>query len=196
MTKIKLLSLLFLISVTKLSSQNADINMLRRINADSSFAADKLFRGVSFSVLPISLASPASIILTGFIRNDEVMKRDGYRATASLLLAGAIGTSLKFAFKRERPFKTYDFIHGKDKVGPMSFPSNHTTLAFATATSLSLACPKWYVIVPSYLWASSVAYSRMYLGVHYPSDVLGGIVIGIGSSLLVWQVDKWMMGRN
>ncbi len=195
MMKIKLFLLLSLISFLKIQSQNADINLLRKINADSSLALDKLFKGVSYSVAPLSVASPASIILTGFIRKDEALKREGYKASASLLLAGVLGTSLKYAIQRERPFKTYGFIHGKDKVGPLSFPSNHTTFAFATATSLSLSCPKWYVVVPSYLWASGVAYSRMYLGVHYPSDVFGGIVIGIGSSLLVWQIDKWM-GKN
>jgi membrane-associated phospholipid phosphatase len=55
---------------------------------------------------------------------------------------------------------------------------------------LSLSQPKWYVIAPSFLWAGGVAYSRMYLGVHFPSDILGGMVIGVGSSLIAWGVYK------
>jgi undecaprenyl-diphosphatase len=64
------------------------------------------------------------------------------------------------------------------------------------ATSLSLATKKWYVAVPAYLWASGVAYSRMYLGVHYPSDLLGGIVIGIGTSFLTWKIDQLILSKN
>ena len=107
-----------------------------------------------------------------------------------MMLAGAVGSSLKLLVKRPRPFKTYKFITAKDRVGPNSFPSNHTAFAFSTATSLSLAFPKWYVIGPAYLFAGLAAYSRMYLGVHFPIDVLGGVVIGIGSSLLVWEMDR------
>ena len=76
------------------------------------------------------------------------------------------------------------------KAGSWSFPSGHTSSAFALATSLSIVYPKWYVIVPSYLWASSVGYSRMHLGVHYPSDVLAGALVGTGSAFLSHALNK------
>ena len=47
---------------------------------------------------------------------------------------------------------------------------------------------KWYVAIPAYLWAGTVAYSRMYLGQHYPSDVLAAAVIGAASS----YVTRWL----
>jgi membrane-associated phospholipid phosphatase len=71
-------------------------------------------------------------------------------------------------------------------------PSAHTSSAFATATSLSLAFPKWYVVVPSFVWASSVGYSRMHLGVHYPSDVLVGALVGSGSAFLTQKANQWL----
>ena len=52
------------------------------------------------------------------------------------------------------------------------------------ATALTLSYPKWYVIAPSYLLAVSVAYSRINLGVHYFSDVLGGAALGTGCAYL------------
>ncbi|ULT24063.1 phosphatase PAP2 family protein [Sphingobacterium sp. E70] len=48
---------------------------------------------------------------------------------------------------------------------------------------MSRAYSKWYVVAPSLLWAGSVGYSRMYLGVHYPTDVLAGAVLGLGRPL-------------
>jgi undecaprenyl-diphosphatase len=90
---------------------------------------------------------------------------------------------IKHVVKRRRPFIQNIDITPVYRAGGTSFPSGHTSSTFASATALSMAYPKWYVIVPSYLWASSVGYSRMYLGVHYPSDVGAGMLLGAGSAV-------------
>ncbi len=188
-----ILIILFFITLSRQAcSQPAEVRWLKQIHADSSGRKDVLFKGLSFSVAPVSVISPASVILTGYIQKNETIKQEGFKQAGALIIATAVGSSLKWIINRPRPFKSYEGIHPKDRVGPYSFPSNHTALAFATATSLSLSFPRWYVVVPAYLWASGAAYSRMYLGVHYPSDVLGGIVVGVGASLLSWQIDKWV----
>ena len=86
-------------------------------------------------------------------------------------------------------------INRDTESGGESFPSGHTSSAFCTATELALRYHTWYVIVPSYLFATSVAWARMYQGVHYPSDVLAGAVVGAGSAWLGWKLQKWMQGR-
>ena len=67
-------------------------------------------------------------------------------------------------------------------------PSGHAALSFALVTSWSLSHPRWYVIAPGAVWASSVAVSRVWLGVHYPTDILAGAAIGAGVALLVYLV--------
>jgi len=64
-----------------------------------------------------------------------------------------------------------------------SFPSGHTATAFAGATMLSFFVPR---AAPAfYLLAAAIAYSRLYVGVHFPLDVVGGVVIGVATALLL-----------
>jgi undecaprenyl-diphosphatase len=119
------------------------------------------------------------------------MMRNGYKSAVSIAFAVGVTTGLKYVVNRTRPFTEYpNDIIKRDHAGPYSFPSGHTTAAFATATAVSLSYKKWYVTVPAYAYASLVGYSRMRLGMHYGTDVLGGMLIGIGSGLLTWQLDK------
>jgi membrane-associated phospholipid phosphatase len=115
---------------------------------------------------------------------------------ATVVSSAAITYILKHAINRDRPFITYPSLDPAISVSSASFPSGHTSNSFALATSLSLAYPKWYVIAPSYLWASSVVYSRLHLGVHYPSDILGGVVIGVGSAYLNYKLNKLLANRR
>jgi undecaprenyl-diphosphatase len=64
-----------------------------------------------------------------------------------------------------------------------SFPSGHTATAFAGATMLSFFVPRG---APAfYVLAAAIAYSRLYVGVHFPLDVVGGAVIGVATALLL-----------
>jgi len=175
MNNIKLIFIIYLFLLfrtsTKSYAQHFDINLLSKIHADSSSIKDNSFNFLSNTAAPFAVISPITIVITGFVNKDEGLKREGYRAAASLALNSAITFGLKYAVNRNRPFVTYpDKLNPKAHVGPFSFPSG-----------------------PAFAWASGVAYSRMYLGVHYPSDLLGGMIIGIGTSLLTWQIDKWLI---
>ena len=70
-----------------------------------------------------------------------------------------------------------------------SFPSGHTCASFACTLVLYRILPKKYG-VPAVLLAALIAFSRLYVGVHYPTDVLGGLAVGIFSSCLVLWIGK------
>ena len=174
-----------------LFSQNGDIFLLRKINLNRNKDLDNTFRFISNTAAPLSIASPLTVVATGLITKDKGLVNKGLVMGASAMVSGVLTTGLKYAVNRKRPFVTYPDIDKQSKAGSYSFPSGHTSSVFATATSLSLAFPKWYVIAPAYTWASAVAYSRMDLGVHYPTDVLAGAIIGAGSAYLCYKVEKW-----
>jgi membrane-associated phospholipid phosphatase len=177
-------------------AQNKDIELLKRINSNGTPFWDKTFVVITESASPITFATPAVFFITGAAQKNEELKKQAYFMGGSLLLANAITTTMKYSIQRERPYKTYSFIEKKSGGGSPAFPSGHTTTAFATATSLSMAFPKWYVVAPAYLWAASVGYSRMYLGVHYPSDVAAGMIIGTGSTFLAYKAQQWLNNRK
>ncbi len=182
--------LLFLMVGRSISAQNLDIDLLRKINLERNTALDPTFKYVTNSVAPIGLGAPLIVTSIGLIQKDNTLINKGYYIGATLLTSALITTSLKFAIDKDRPFVTYPEIQKLTSAGSPSFPSGHTSEAFATATSLSIAFPKWYVIAPSFIWASAAGYSRMHLGVHYPSDVLVGALIGSGSAWLCHELNK------
>ncbi len=157
---------------------------------------DKAMKGLSFTAYPVAPLSVGGILLHGYIKKDKQLIRSGYKSAITIVLAMSISTGTKYLVKRERPYITYpNAITQRDHSGTWSFPSGHTTAAFATATALSLTYKKWYVAVPAYSYAGFIGYSRMRLGMHYPSDVLGGIIAGIGSGLLTWKLDRILNGK-
>jgi membrane-associated phospholipid phosphatase len=126
---------------------------------------------------------PAGLLVAGTINNDKGMRENAAFVASSTALSYGVMLLLKHIVKRPRPFIQNINIVPVYRAGSTSFPSGHASTTMSTAMALSMAYPKWYVIAPAFLWAGSVSYSRMYLGVHYPTDVAAGTAIGIGSAL-------------
>jgi membrane-associated phospholipid phosphatase len=192
----RLVIVIFLLVPVDVFSQNIDIELLRLINSPEVLPSDNFWRFVSNSEIWVGLGIPAGIGTAGLIKKDDKMIRSACVILAAEAITSGISTALKYSVNRERPYITYPDITKKSSAGSPSFPSGHTSNAFATATSLSLEFPKWYIIVPSYTWAGCVGYSRMHLGVHYPSDVLAGAVIGSGCAWLTHVVNKKLNSKR
>jgi len=191
----KIPGFIFVLIALSCRSQSIDYRLLRSLNVGEKPAWDATMKGVSFSAFVVSPATPLGIWSHGYFTKDKDLMRNGYRSAATLCVALGMAGSIKYVVNRQRPYDAHpsDITRRDFHNGPYSFPSGHTTMAFASATSLSLTYKKWYVAVPSYVYAGFVGYSRMRLGVHYPSDVLGGVFIGVGCGLLTWGVDeKWL----
>lgn len=186
--------LLFLCLTLSLSvySQHPDIDLLREINHHRNHQFDGFFSDISMTARPFAITAPVLVYGIGMIEKNKSLQQKALTMGASYIMATGIATTLKYTINRERPFVTYPDIEKVSGGGSPSFPSGHTSDAFSNATSLSLAFPKWYVIVPSYTYATAVGYSRMHLGVHYPSDVIAGAVIGTGSAFLCYKAQKWL----
>lgn len=124
----------------------------------------------------------------------------GLICALALLLGLAVTNGvLKNWVARVRPYETIGSL--RNLVGPekdLSFPSGHATAAFAFSWVLLRRAPKKYG-VPALIVAVLISLSRLYVGVHYPSDVLAGTVIGIlcaELALLVARILEKRYGRR
>lgn len=189
---LRVLVCLLLVFSYKISVAQIDINLLREIHVHRNTTLDPAFKVITESVTPIAVGVPLVLFTTGLLTHDSITTKKAILIGSSVVIAGVITTALKYSVQRTRPFNEYPDIKQLTPAGSLSFPSGHTSAAFSFATGLSIAYPKWYVIAPSFFWASAAGYSRMHLGVHYPSDVLAGAIIGSGSAYLSYKLNRWL----
>ncbi len=79
--------------------------------------------------------------------------------------------------------------------GMYGFVSSHAANAFAAATLIALIMRHRLVTISLLAWAALQCYSRIYLGVHYPGDILGGVIVGVLAGWLVWGLMRWIQHR-
>lgn len=123
-------------------------------------------------------------------------RRAGIFCGLALLIAYVSGELvIKNLIQRPRPFT---LLPGVSLLipppGSFSFPSGHTGSSFAGATAIFLLDKKWGV--PALALAALIAFSRLYLSVHYPTDLLAGALLGVGSALLARRLCRGLPPRT
>lgn len=172
-------------------AQNWDINLLKPINQHETDLKNVYLKGCAATTNLLSIGVPLTMGIIGHYKHNKVLVRDGLFMGGSFLLSTIVTQAAKRIVDRRRPFETYSFIIKRgDESAEHSMPSGHTSAAFCTATSLSLRYRRWYIVVPAYLYAGSVGWARMYQGVHYPSDILIGSLVGAGSAWVGYHLQK------
>lgn len=112
-----------------------------------------------------------------------------YTALASTLIALLITMVIQHAYAHPRPFVVrHDVVQLVDHTADASFPSEHVTAAFAMAAGLGLYRPRFGILL--LLLAILTAFSRIFVGIHYPADVAGGAAIGMLSAFAVWSLRR------
>lgn len=122
------------------------------------------------------------LVIAGLIYWHEGLSPFLQAILLAFLIERPIYFVLKNGLKRNRPQAALQnfrsIITPSDK---FSFPSGHTSAAFMMATLLGYYLPT--LIIPLYCWAALVGFSRVVLGVHFPTDTLVGVILGVSTAL-------------
>ncbi|MEM6784402.1 MAG: phosphatase PAP2 family protein [Bacteroidota bacterium] len=185
-------------SASSSTTDSYDARLVRSIYAIDTPGFVNAMEGAHLASVPMLIGLP--LVVWG-----GTLWTDAQPALAlSAAWVGTFGTVtlLKNTIRRPRPFFVLVGIERRgagptDVIDRYSFPSGHAGLSFTIATSLSLSYPEWYVVAPAYLWASATALSRVWHGVHYPSDILVGALLGSGIAIGAHLfVDALLARRN
>lgn len=165
--------------------------------------------GTNFStrILPEIVAalstamSPRYLAVAVFIAAGlALLRKNSLRITSfipvTLIIAQTITTILKYSINRQRPPIQDQLVYTYDP----AFPSGHSSAAFAVATGVIILLitknwqPKypWAIGIVALMGASLSAASRLYLNVHWPTDVLAGTAIGVSTALTVWFAGSYV----
>ena len=123
-------------------------------------------------------------------------RRAGFSALCAMVIGlVVVNFTVKPLVNRPRPWVVIEgFVNLVEEKDPHSFPSGHTNAAFAFAVALCMTAPRRWMKIAAVCAGVAMGLSRLYVGVHFPSDVLAGAVIGsvcglIGALIvkIIWE---------
>lgn len=171
------------------------INTVQGWEADWLTPVMKAFTFIGSTKFVLFLIAAGFAILLFVVRN----RADAFFFFAALGGTGVLNQTLKFIFKRERPD-----IHRLVDVTGFSFPSGHTMMAFSLYAVIAYilwrhirtAASKILLIILACFMFAMIGISRIYLGVHFPSDVLGGTAASAFWMIIAISVYGYAMDRR
>lgn len=182
-------------SVSVYPDENFDQSLFRKLNGHRTGFLDIVIPITEKTVTISSIVVPFSMYTSSRITDNYYDENSSALLAVSNGLNFGVTIGLKETVRRNRPMLSMDdiyfdknFYKGNDR---HSFPSGHASTSFNTATLLTLRYPDNPVLISGfYLRALAVSFGRIYIGAHYPADVLTGAVIGTGTALLVYSLRK------
>lgn len=147
----------------------------------------------------IAVLTTVTMLVIGFLLLTG-KRRSAWMVTFSVLGGIALSNLLKWGFGRPRP----DLVPHAAMVYTQSFPSGHAMLSAVVYLTLGVLLArteadtrvKLYLLASAAILTLIVGISRIYLGVHWPTDVLAGWAVGAGWALLCWLAMVWLQGRG
>ena len=182
------------LSLNVISQSNEAVFVRNNARISSLHTTSEVF---STSVYFVSLGLPVAQAIAGGVMHDDEQIRYAVGSLAAVGITFGLKEGIKHIAQRQRPYERYPgYIEPYYHPDSYSMPSGHTALAFNTATTLTLQYRRWYISVPAYLWATAVGYSRINLGVHYPTDVLAGAALGALSAWATYELNKFIWDKT
>jgi len=180
-----------------LGNQNLDLFYLINGGLDNSFFDFLMPVVTNFG----SLVAWVIICLLIYLFGGKFGRKVALLGLVALLLSNAIVISLKYLVSEPRPFLILPNVDLLVRETGSSFPSGHTASSFAAALVIGLKYhikskgKKYWLIYPLIAFAMIVGFSRIYVGVHYPYDVIGGAIVGSLCALAVLKYEDRLL-RN
>ena len=151
---------------------------------------DELMLLVTTSVPYVAVAILLSLWFSSKKKQTLERRRTALYAAFSSLMALFVNSIIHLIYYHPRPFIAHHVHLLVHHAADSSFVSDHAVLVFAIAWTILLRNER--IKYPVFIWAAIVAISRIYIGVHYPVDVIGSALLGFGTSLLVIHyLKKW-----
>ncbi len=155
-----------------------ELEIIRRLQLIRTGLLDKLIGGITY------IGDEMFFIIVAVIVFWCVDKRFGYRLINVYLLGCVTVEGIKSIVRRPRPYTHDAIVSVGKKTSGYSFPSGHSHSIANLSTQLSIRTKKAYVIAIVAVVSLAVAFSRMYLGQHYLTDVIAGLALGVGLAFL------------